>query len=142
MKKLIYNITLSLCLIFACNSVDPEPEPDDPLDIQANLLNGKWILKDESSAVKDGSIISDFKDITLTFSGGTKSGGNYATTNSIDADVWPNSGSWQFQNNDKKNIEDSDEKVLYFKKVISPTEIEMEMHKKYLKQNLKKNFFS
>ena len=48
----------------------------------------------------------------------------------------------QFQNNDKKNIEDSDEKVLYFKKVISPTEIEMEMHKKYLKQNLKKNFFS
>ena len=68
MKKLIYNITLSLCLIFACNSVDPEPEPDDPLDIQANLLNGKWILKDESSAVKDGSIISDFKDLTLTFS--------------------------------------------------------------------------
>ncbi len=48
----------------------------------------------------------------------------------------------QFQNNDKKNIEDSDEKVLYFKKVIYPTEIEMEMHKKYLKQNLKKNFFS
>ena len=48
----------------------------------------------------------------------------------------------QFQNNDKKNIEDSDEKVLYFKKVISPTEVEMEMHKKYLKQNLKKNFFS
>ena len=112
MKKLIYNITLSLCLIFACNSVDPEPEPDDPLDIQANLLNGKWILKDESSAVKDGSIISDFKDLTLTFSGGTKSGGNYATTNSIDADVWPNSGSWQFQNNDKSKLLRSDNVVM------------------------------
>ena len=87
--KNLFIILLYLCLIFACNSVDPEPEPDDPLDIQANLLNGKWILKDESSAVKDGSIISDFKDLTLTFSGGTKSGGNYATTNSIDADVWP-----------------------------------------------------
>tara|TARA_A100000164_G_scaffold324187_1_gene308509 strand:- start:402 stop:833 length:432 start_codon:yes stop_codon:yes gene_type:complete len=112
MKKLIYNITLSLCLIFACNSVDPEPEPDDPLDIQANLLNGKWILKDESSAVKDGSIISDFKDLTLTFSGGTKSGGNYATINSIDVDVWPNSGSWQFQNNDKSKLLRSDNVVM------------------------------
>jgi len=91
MKKLIYSTIFILSLLFACNSVDPEPEPDDPLDIQANLLNGKWILKDESSAVKDGSIISEFKDLSLTFSGGTKSGGNYATTNSIDADVWPNS---------------------------------------------------
>ena len=36
---------------------------DDPLDIQANLLNGKWILKDESSAVKDGSIISDQEEL-------------------------------------------------------------------------------
>ena len=112
MKKLIYNITLSLCLVFACNSVDPEPAPDDPLDIHANLLNGKWILKDESSAVKHGSIISDFKDLTLTFSGGTKSGGNYATTNSIDADVWPNSGSWQFQNNDKSKLLRSDNVVM------------------------------
>ena len=33
-------------------------------------------------------------------------------------------------------------KVLYFKKVIYPTEKEIEMHKKYLKQNLKKNFFN
>ena len=112
MKKLIYNITLSLCLIFACNSVDPEPEPDDPLDIQANLLNGKWILKDESSAVKDGSIISDFKDITLTFSGGTKSGGDYATTNSIDADVWPNSGSWQFTKSLNECVKDADAIVI------------------------------
>ena len=74
--------------------------------------SGKWILKDESSAVKDGSIISDFKDLTLTFSGGTKSGGNYATTNSIDADVWPNSGSWQFQNNDKSKLLRSDNVVM------------------------------
>ena len=48
----------------------------------------------------------------------------------------------QFQGNDKENSEDLKKKVLYFKKVIYPTETEMETHKKYLKQNLKKNFFN
>ena len=48
----------------------------------------------------------------------------------------------QFQNNDKENTKNLNEKVLYFKKVINPTEKEIEMQKKYLKQNLKKNFFN
>ena len=48
----------------------------------------------------------------------------------------------QFQDNDKENSEDLRKKVLYFKKIIYPTEAEMETHKKYLKQNLKKNFFN
>ncbi len=47
----------------------------------------------------------------------------------------------QFQDNDKENPEDLKQKVLYFKKIIYPTETEIETHKKYLKQNLKKNFF-
>ena len=47
----------------------------------------------------------------------------------------------QFHNKDK-NINYSSEKILYFKKVLNPTKIEMEEHKKYLKQHLKKNFFS
>ena len=50
--------------------------------------------------------------MTLNFSGGTKSGGNYSTTNSIDADVWPNSGSWEFQNNDKGKLLRSDNVVM------------------------------
>ena len=109
----VYNFLLLILLIsISCNSVDPEPEVQDPLDIQADLLNGTWILKDESSAVKDGNIITDFKDITVTFSGATKDGGNYATTNSIDANVWPNNGSWQFQNNDKSKLLRSDNVVL------------------------------
>ena len=48
----------------------------------------------------------------------------------------------QFQDNNKENPEGLKKKVLYFKKVIFPTEAEMETHKKYLKQNLKKNFFN
>ena len=35
----------------------------------------------------------------------------------------------------------STSKVEYFKKIIVPTTEELEKHKKYLKENLKKNFF-
>jgi len=48
----------------------------------------------------------------------------------------------QFQDNNEEKLDDVKKKVLYFKKVIYPTESEMEKHKKYLKQNLKKNFFN
>jgi len=48
----------------------------------------------------------------------------------------------QFKDSDKESLVESRKKVLYFKKVIYPTESEMETHKKYLKQNLKKNFFN
>ena len=47
----------------------------------------------------------------------------------------------QFYNKDK-NVNYSSEKVLYFKKVLNPTKIEMEEHKKYLRKHLKKNFFN
>ena len=30
----------------------------------------------------------------------------------------------------------------YYKKYIKPTEIELKLHKEYLKNNLKKNFFN
>lgn len=105
------NILLILFLIImGCSSVEDQPDfqGDDPLDIQANLLNGTWILKDQSSAVRDGSVVSDFKDLTLTFSGGTKAGGTYGTTNSVDSDVWPNSGAWEFQNGDRSKLLRSD----------------------------------
>ena len=109
----ILKISLVLLLVFSCNSVDqPDLDVDDPLDLQANLLNGTWVLKDESSAVKDGSVVSDFKNLTLTFSGGSKDGGNFATTNSIDADVWPNSGAWEFQNNDRTKLLRNDNVVM------------------------------
>jgi len=107
----IKNILFFLSLvIIGCNSVEEQPDfqGDDPLDIQANLLNGTWILKDQSSAVRDGSVVSDFKDLTLTFTGGTKDGGTYGTTNSIDSDVWPNSGAWEFQNGDRSKLLRSD----------------------------------
>ena len=107
MKNIIYFLFL---IFISCKSVDEQPDfqGEDPLDIQANLLNGTWVLKDQSSAVKDGSVVSDFKDLTLTISGGTKDGGTYGTTNSIDSDVWPNSGTWEFQNGDRSKLLRSD----------------------------------
>jgi len=48
----------------------------------------------------------------------------------------------QFQNNDKQNSVEINKKVFYFKKIINPSKTEIDNHKKYLKQNLKKNYFS
>ena len=48
----------------------------------------------------------------------------------------------QFHNNERENKENSNEKVQYFKKVIYPSEIEVENHKRYLEKDLKKNFFN
>ena len=63
--KNYYNYILIIVLL-SCNSMDqPDLQVDDPLDIQANLLEGTWILKDETSAVRDGSVVSDFKNIIL-----------------------------------------------------------------------------
>ena len=69
-KNYIFPFILFLIISISCNSVDGDPDPvPDPLDDQASLLNGTWILKDASSATKDGNVVSDFESITLTFSG-------------------------------------------------------------------------
>ena len=48
----------------------------------------------------------------------------------------------QFHNNQKEIYDESNKKVLYFKKVVHPTQEEVEKHKKYIKQELKKNYFN
>ena len=47
-----------------------------------------------------------------------------------------------FQNNFQENSETDNSTVAYFKKIIKPSNEEIINHKEYLKQNLKKNFFS
>ena len=48
-----------------------------------------------------------------------------------------------FQNSDTEKLDlNKDEINLYCKKIIKPTDEEIDFHKKYLKENLKKNFFS
>ena len=82
------------------------PTPEDPLDVQAAILNGNWKVKDANSVTKDGTIVDVFTTMTLNISGGTKSGGNSSTSHSEDSgtEVWPNSGSWTFQNTDKNKV--------------------------------------
>ena len=46
-----------------------------------------------------------------------------------------------FQLNEKQNYEEDKNTKLYFKGVVKPTEVEIENHKNYLKNFLKKNFF-
>tara|TARA_B100001094_G_scaffold323460_1_gene374416 strand:+ start:333 stop:998 length:666 start_codon:yes stop_codon:yes gene_type:complete len=47
-----------------------------------------------------------------------------------------------FQNQDEKLKDLDKSKVLYFKKIIKPTNEEIEKHKEFLKKNLKKNYFN
>jgi DNA polymerase-3 subunit epsilon len=48
-----------------------------------------------------------------------------------------------FQNQDNEKIKvNSSENSQYYKKIIKPTELELKLHKDYLKTNLKKNFFN
>ena len=47
-----------------------------------------------------------------------------------------------FQNHDDNINEKSNFDVDYFKKIIFPTNEELKKHKEYLKNNLKKNYFS
>ena len=47
-----------------------------------------------------------------------------------------------FKSEEKNLNENLDRKILYFKKVIQPSKEEMEKHTRFLKTNLKKNFFN
>ena len=49
--------------------------------------------------------------------------------------------SLNFQNMDNDNKKIIDTKVSYFKKIVQPSDDEVKKHEKYLKENLKKNFF-
>ena len=46
-----------------------------------------------------------------------------------------------FQMNEKQNYEVDKDTKLYFKGVVKPTEVEIQNHKNYLKNSLKKNYF-
>ena len=47
-----------------------------------------------------------------------------------------------FKNNTEEKKQTESSKVVYFKGIVKPSDQELKKHKEYLKQNLKKNFFS
>jgi DNA polymerase-3 subunit epsilon len=47
-----------------------------------------------------------------------------------------------FKNNTEEKKQTESSKVVYFKGIVKPTDQELKKHKEYLKQNLKKNYFS
>ena len=48
----------------------------------------------------------------------------------------------EFNNSDIASSEITENKVLYFKKIVKPNNDEIKKHNEYLKKNLKKNFFN
>ena len=100
-----FHILVFIVSVFlSCKSIDPDSQIVDLLDIQAVLLDGTWKLKDLSSAVKDGNVEESFSGLEFIIYGSTKIGGNYSTVNSTDKDVWPQSGTWKFYNDDPNKI--------------------------------------
>ena len=120
MKNFTYLKTLFLtlfvsALLFSCSDEEDDTSVDDvvdPLDTQANLLNGSWVVKDANSVTKDGIVVNVFTAMSLTFSGGSASGGAYATLNSDSNEVWPGSGTWQFQSGNSATLLRSDGVVI------------------------------
>ena len=47
-----------------------------------------------------------------------------------------------FNNEEKNKFDNLDKNILYFKKVVKITDDEMKKHSKYLKSDLKKNYFN
>ncbi len=47
-----------------------------------------------------------------------------------------------FKNNTEEKKQKESSKVVYFKGIVKPSDQELKKHKEYLKQNLKKNYFS
>ena len=111
MKKLFSIIFFLILIISSCKSVSDE-KIIDPLEVQANLLDGNWRLKDPSSAVKDGNVEQTFSSIELVIYGSTKIGGNFSTINSSSDDVWPTSGSWNFHNDDPNQLMRNDSIIM------------------------------
>ena len=116
LEKLLLIFLISL-VSFSCNDDDDStttPTPDDPLDSQASLLNGNWKVKDSNSVTKDGTIVDVFTTMSLTITGATKDGGNFTTDHNEDSgtEVWPNSGTWTFQNGDKNKLLRNDGVVM------------------------------
>ena len=120
MKLNKYTLLFYVLFIFSScdeNDLGTNIGTEDPLITQANILNGTWNLepllekpsiKDVTPVTKDGMEVQVFKDMTLTISEGSAVGGIYTTLNTYDDKVWPSSGSWTFQNNDKDKILRSD----------------------------------
>ena len=47
-----------------------------------------------------------------------------------------------FKNQNEKLKDSNNENIIYFKKIIKPTDEELKKHREFLKKNLKKNFFN
>ena len=131
MKLNKYTLLFYVLFIFSScdeNDLGTNIGTEDPLETQANILNGTWDLeplsdkpsiKDITPVTMDGKEVQVFNDMTLTISEGSVDGGIYSTLNTYDDKVWPSSGSWTFQNKDKNKILRSDDiSISIFAEVI------------------------
>jgi len=105
LKDLLAALAFFSCIIFvSCGGDDGGSKDLDPAVEQANKLIGDWAL---TAATLDGTAADGWDGFTLTFSG-DETGGNYSASGAASEEVWPSSGTWEFDGDDIGTVLRSD----------------------------------
>lgn len=95
-------VFVSLVIFIGCSSDSGGTDEVDPLQTQADLLNGSWsATANQVLYAGSPSTDGDWSGFSLTISGATTTGGNYSVAGVPPnfEDVWdPNGGSWTWGN--------------------------------------------
>lgn len=91
---LIFSVAISGCK----RKTTPEPTPEEK---QLDKLAKTWVIATGANAVTINTVdvSSDWTNFELTFTDG-----GYTTLNTFSADVWPNSGTWEFAVDDVNTL--------------------------------------
>lgn len=107
LKNLLSALVFFSCIIFvSCGGDDGGGKDPDPAVEQANKLIGDWTVT-ASGAKLDGTAADGWDGFALTFSG-DETGGNYSTSGAASEEVWPSSGTWEFDGDDIGTVLRSD----------------------------------
>lgn len=95
-------VFVSLIIFSNCGGGGSGGNDPDPTDVQGDKLAQSWTLVANGALVGNpGETQDEWNGFTLdiTYESDNK-GGNYSTSNSVSSDVWPSSGTWEFDGND------------------------------------------
>ena len=114
LSNLLFALSVFALIIFVSCGKDEAPPPD-PLADQAELLGRVWDVTVANITYEGGVPDGDWTGFSLTISNASATGGNYSTGSTTPqgfSDVWPSSGSWTFNDDNKNEILRSDDILM------------------------------
>ncbi len=108
LKQLLAALVFVSLIIFTnCGGKEKEKETD-PADVQAAKMEFTWTLAANGAELSGSGAQAEWNGLTLTFNYNGTDGGSYTTTGTQTTDVWPASGTWEFDGTDIGTIVRSD----------------------------------